>query len=673
MRLRAGGLGFAVLLAGCGGGGDGGAPAGAAPGPVPAPVPYSLTFSPSSLNLTASAGTGYLMSVDARIDRPIPEAVNVAIIDRSGVLRPSIQIVAMSPTAYSATLYTESTLTEGTRTGTFEVRICRDDPLTCASPIPGSPWLLPFNFTITPPPTPPAPPPALPPPPPAPPPPPPVGATFAPASIALTAYQDELQPIAVVATLSGAISQVYPRFEDPSGVFQPNPPTVNSPGNSSTTLYFSTSLAAGTYNGNVHLRLCMDLPCTSEYPNSPALLPYVISVLPASNLTPLTPLAGATDWSTFQGNPGHTGHVPVTLDPARFNRRWKWTVPASEPAAGGGITPVVTANDRLYFVISGYFRSSAAYALNEVDRTLAWKYDFGSVFAANAPAVSGTRVFLATSGHADTFMWSFDALNGNTTSKVPFSSQWEHYYAPTIVDGSVYSNGGTYGGLLSFRASDGAQNWFNSTLPQYDSWTPAVDTTYAFAQLDGKLFAVDRATGITSYSISDPDWNFGSYSHNSAPMLGSANTVIGINSRFTQPNNRLINFDTASRAIRWSIPGRFLSEPAVANGTVYVANGTQLEARRESDGALAWSWTPSETTPAPFETGLPPGNIIVTNNLVLVSTQTNVYAIDIATRAKVWSFPRGGRIAISRNGILYISPLVQTPTVEQAVTAINLR
>ena len=677
MRFRTSGLGVVALIAGCGGGGDdGGVPAGAAPTPAPAPVPYTLTFSPTALNLTAQAGTAYLMSVDARIDRPIPEPVNVAVIDRSGVLRPSVSIVAMSPTAYSATLYTLPTLAEGSRTGSFEVRICRDDPLTCASPIPGSPWLLPFNFTITAPPTPPAPPPTLPPaPPPAPPPPPPpsVGATFAPASISLNAYQDELQPIAVVATLSGAINQVYPRYEDPSGVFQPNPPTVNAPGISSTTLYFSNSLAAGNYSGNVRLRLCMDLPCTSEYPNSPALLPYAITVMPAVNLTPLTPLAGGTDWSTFQGNPGHTGFVPVTLDPSRFNRRWKWTVPSSEPAAGGSITPAVTANDRLYFVISGYFRPSATYALNEVDRSIAWKYDFGSIFAANAPAVSGNKVFLATSGHSDTFMWSFDAINGNSLSKVAFSSQWEHYYAPTIIDGSVYTNGGTYGGLLSFRVSDGEQNWFNNTLPQFDMWTPAVNATHAFTQIDGRLFAVDRATGATSYSISDPAWNFGSYSHNGAPMLGSANTVIGINTRTIQPTNRLINFDTANRVIRWSIPGRFLSEPAIANGTVYVVNGTQLEARRESDGALQWSWTPAETSQAPFEMGYPASNIVVTNNLVFVSTQSSVYAIDIATRTKVWSHSHGGRIAISRNGVLYITPLTGAAApLNGTVTAINL-
>lgn len=678
MRRAAGGISLAALLASCGGGGGDSAPPGAAPAPapVPAPTPYTMSFTPAVLNLTAPARTGYILSVDATIDRPINEPVNVAIIDRSGVLQPSISLVALSPTRYAATLYTVPTLTEGNRAGTFEVRICRDEPLTCASPIAGSPWQLPFNFTITAAPAPPPmPAPVLPPPPPPPPAPPPtVAASFSPTSISVTAYQDELQPVAVVATLSGAIGQVYPRFEEPSGVFQPNPPTVNSTGMSSTTLHFANSLAAGNYSGNVRLRLCVDLPCTTEYPNSPALLPFAVTVLPGANLTPLAPLAGASDWTTFQSNAGHTGFVPVTLDPARFNRRWRWTVPASDPVAAGRISPAVTANDRLYFVMSGYFGPSAAFALNENDRTIAWKYDFGPVFAANPPAVSGSKVFLATSGHSDTFMWSFDATNGNSTSKVPFTSQWEHYYAPTIVDGNVYTNGGAYGGLLSFRVSDGTVAWANTSLPQYDQWTPAVNATHAFAQLDGRLFAIDRTTGTLSYSIVDPDWQWAGWAHHGAPMLGSAGTVIAINGRSLQPSNRLLNFDIVRRTIRWSIPGRFLSEPAIADGTIYLVNGSQLEARRESDGSLLWSWTPSEASASPFEMGYPSANVVVTNNLVFVSTKTNVYAVDIATRAKVWSFPRGGRIAISRNGVLYITPLTEATAPDSGtITAINLQ
>lgn len=152
------------------------------------------------------------------------------------------------------------------------------------------------------------------------------------------------------------------------------------------------------------------------------------------------------------------------------------------------------------------------------------------------------------------------------------------------------------------------------------------------------------------------------------------NTVIGINTRPIIGQNRLINFDTANRTIRWSVPGNFVSEAAVANGVIYVANGKQLEARRETDGTLLWSWVPSESSSQPFGNGNHPSNVIATDNLVFVSTTANTYAIDIASRSKVWSFARAGKLALSRNGVLYIAPLPGVPDVAVGVlTAINLK
>jgi len=671
MRVKLLATTMCVVLAGCGSGGgdDGGSPA---PTTV---TPYQLRFTPSTLTVDAQEGTSYLLSVQAQVDRPITEPVNVAVIDRAGVLRPSISVQPISQTAYQATLTTVPTLQAGTRSGNFEVRICRDDPLVCASPLPGSPWQLPFSFTITAPSTP-SPTPTPPPAPTPTPTPPPTGATLQPASITLTDYLDELAAVVVTATPTSSANPLYPKFVDDSGLFQPNPPMERVGGAYKVTLYYSPTLAPGSYSGNVKMHLCMDLPCSSEYPNSPVPLPVNVTVLPAVNATPLATLPGASDWNTFQGNAGHTGYVPVTLDPARFNRRWKWKIPASDATSTAHLTPIVAANDMVYVVASSRFGAAAAYAISETDKTLTWKYELGALHAVHPPAVQDSKVFLASSGHGDTFMWSFNAMNGALLSKVAFTSQWSSYYAPTVIDDQVYNNGGYYGGLLRFQQTDGSISWFNSSLPQVDEWTPAVDAAYAYAFLAGSLYAIDRATGETAYSIKDPDWSFNSYSQYAAPMLGASGTVIGINYRLYTGSNRLIGFDTGSRTIRWSIPGRFMGEPAIAKGIIYAVNGTQLEARRESDGSLLWSWVPNETNADPFATGYPPANVIVTDNLVFVSTTTRVYAVDLSTHAQVWSFPRPGRLALSRNGVLYISPLTMASAYnppENSLTAINLQ
>jgi hypothetical protein len=42
-------------------------------------------------------------------------------------------------------------------------------------------------------------------------------------------------------------------------------------------------------------------------------------------------------------------------------------------------------------------------------------------------------------------------------------------------------------------------------------------------------------------------------------------------------------------------------------------------------------------------------------NLIFISTDTSVYAIDRISHEPVWSYPQPGRFTLSRNGVLYVS------------------
>ena len=128
---------------------------------------------------------------------------------------------------------------------------------------------------------------------------------------------------------------------------------------------------------------------------------------------------------------------------------------------------------------------------------------------------------------------------------------------------------------------------------------------------------------------------------NTAPTLGGASNVLATNGR------RLISFNLQSRSIGYAIASNFRGQVTVANGVVYVVNGTQVEARNESDGSLQWSWAPPE--------GQPVGPMIVTKNLALVSTAANTYAVDLVSHSQVWSHPAGGHLTLSAQGILFIA------------------
>jgi outer membrane protein assembly factor BamB len=78
-----------------------------------------------------------------------------------------------------------------------------------------------------------------------------------------------------------------------------------------------------------------------------------------------------------------------------------------------------------------------------------------------------------------------------------------------------------------------------------------------------------------------------------------------------------------------------------------------LDALSEKDGHVLWSWTP------PAGNGYFRRNIVVTKNLVFVSTDANVYAIDLNTHQQVWQYPKPGMLAISSNLNLYIANYVE--------------
>jgi len=204
--------------------------------------------------------------------------------------------------------------------------------------------------------------------------------------------------------------------------------------------------------------------------------------------------------------------------------------------------------------------------------------------------------------------------------------------------------GGYDGGMYRFNATNGDQAWFNSTLNQYDEWTPAVrdGRVYAYTgEYSPKVSVLDAGSGSVLYEIPDPNFAWNGWSMNIAPVLGSQNDLL-----VTQ-NNRLVSFDLQSRTVKWERTGTYTGNVTTAKGVLYVINNSQVEARAESDGALLWIWIAPDGTPT--------GNMIVTNNLLFVGTVATTYAVDFRTHAQVWSYPKGGLLALSKRGILLVS------------------
>lgn len=446
---------------------------------------------------------------------------------------------------------------------------------------------------------------------------------------------------------------------DTDGVFMPAVSvTANDGGSYTLALTTSTTAAPGHYTGDATLNLCTDSACAARQLVPSIVVPFDINVMspasawPGDNLTVLSAWPGVPDWGTFQGNAAHTGYVPVDVNPNQFSTRWQ--TPAV--ALSGGfyqLLGTLTAADGQFFVAG----NNVLYARSEFDGSPVWQYDFGGLQypSVNPPAVANGVVYIAAGQQSSTFFFAFNAADGSLLFKVPMSSQWEHYLAPTIGANGIYTNAGTYGGLFAFDPS-GLQLFFAS-MAQTSTWTPAVDATGVYTYTGGKLQVNDPTSGAVLSSISDPTFQNYTYEIGGSPVLGAAGSVFMANYGNSmlyggEIGNTLTNFNLTTSAIAWQIPGAYPSTPAYAAGVLYVANENprRLEARAEADGSLLWSWRPPpQSGDARFKS-----EVLLTNNLIFVSTDLSTYAIDVATHRTVWSYPLMGRLALSQNGILYI-------------------
>lgn len=498
--------------------------------------------------------------------------------------------------------------------------------------------------------------------------------TLTPATIAgsfLTGYPVHIVVKATAVASPGAL--VFIKFgTEAATLFNAPVLSFNRDGTINLDIVPSASFAPGRYQGKVDVHVCSDENCKSPLAGSPFQVPYDLLVEPveggtqAFDLRALSAIAGASDWAAFQGNASHTGFVPVTLAPERFAVRWKWTAP-SDAGTRLRISKVGTGSGRVY-VSTGPFldfkrTTHQLYALGETDGQPQWTHSFADLAdpIAGPAAVADGKVYMVASSRTTSYLFGFDAANGVQQFRSVLNTTPSTYGAPLVFDGLAYTETGFGSGLAAFDATSGAQKFSTPLYGNWD-WIPAVDGTAAYAFVGATLVVLDRSTGIQRAVINDPNHGIGNVDYISGtPMLGAPGSVTTVNTGLVSGVG-IVNYDIAAHRVRWSATGQYFFNPAYHNGTIFAANSKSfaLEARAEADGTLTWSWSP------PQGDGAFASDVLVTNNLVFISTTTATYAIDRTSHTVAWRYPMSGSLALSANGILYIQSM-------SAIVAINLK
>ncbi|WP_306396321.1 PQQ-binding-like beta-propeller repeat protein [Telluria beijingensis] len=638
-KTRAGALAAGILalgLAACGGGSGGGGGA----SPANNTAGNWLTFDPGAPSATQFEGESTSVILTARASRTFSVPFNVAIIDPAGVISPQVDISAQSPLEYRAALQTSRTLRAGDHSTMLEVRLCEDAPMTCAKPLPGSPWRVPLKVQVK-----------------------PVAqaqarVTLVTPSISVTTYPGESTDFTVEARLSTDLMtrNVWIAMFDPSSITNAASSqwTQQANGNYVFKLATATSnaLAAGTYTSNLELRVCEDdaRVCRRPVAGSPWIVPLSLKILSPNNLTALAPVEGVGAWSTYQGNAAHTGFVAANFDPARFSRRFK--VEALGNFAGNYKSAAID-NGRAFFVRRTAGNRAELVAVSEDTGELAWKVDMGTLNQVNPPAAANGRVYLTSTGHGDSFLWVYDQASGQQLRKETLSSQWPSYSAPTLFGTDVYTINGYYGGISRYDDAQGAFKWHGLGVA-YEGWSPSTDGrfVYAYSTPDNILNVLDAADGSLAYSIGER-YPYSTYFISRPVVLtDTAQALVG--------DGNLAAFDLKTRTRSWIVDGASIGTPAYGNGAIYTlgANGKAFAARSPATGALLWEVMLDDANYT---------DIVVTRNLAFVSSENTTQAIDLATRKVAWTYPLGGSMAISARGVLYIL------TSSGALAAINLR
>ena len=358
------------------------------------------------------------------------------------------------------------------------------------------------------------------------------------------------------------------------------------------------------------------------------------------------------DWVTYQGDAAHTGYVRGSFRFRHAHLLWQAPIATDEPLTGLAVAAgTVFVTNQARFVDAPSF-----HALDQATGAELWSRSFVQNDTTSAPGYANGVVYFQTDGHSDiagNSLNAYDARTGAAVFNAPYDAQWELYLNPTPFGGNVLVGGGYYGGMYSFNATDGTQNWFGS-VPQYDGWTPATDGTYAYAYtgsgdttpISGVLTMLRLADGSTAASVVDPVYDWRGYTMNSAVVVGPNHQAFTIN------GGRLVSWDTTlddthTPHIAWNHTAGFSGQPSLARGRLYVIAGGELAALDAATGAAVWTWTPPS--------GALEDAMIVTDNVVFARTETDTFAINTrGDHRTLWSWPVSGALAFTHRR-LYVA------------------
>lgn len=378
--------------------------------------------------------------------------------------------------------------------------------------------------------------------------------------------------------------------------------------------------------------------------NSSILLALTIFSVIVVALLPVTSSLHAetlSHWSTFGYEPGHTGYNKN--QPKITGLSLLWQKDLQQDFDVNRPLQQVAVSDKIVIAnINSRFGHGGIIAFDVKDGAELWRFSLSNKNSINPVTIANNRVYFQQGNHADdTYLFALDLSNGHEMFRSPFLAQWEQYYAPVVADGQVFINGGYYGGMYNLDAFTGSPKWF-VTLPQYDNWTPSYANGTVYSYVEGVFTAWRPSDGVKLWSV-NLGWDIGATMNRVAAVSGNIACM-------TVPSqgNSLVAVDLINQKEKWRIPHQsFTGTPAIADGEVYVLNGSALYTYDTQLGQYLWSYTTDSTL-----IGAP----IVTTGNILISSNDHTWLLDRSSHKVLWEVAKGGWLTVDQNRLFIAQP-----------------
>jgi outer membrane protein assembly factor BamB len=343
--------------------------------------------------------------------------------------------------------------------------------------------------------------------------------------------------------------------------------------------------------------------------------------------------AQSRDVAMFRGDATHSGVYAGSPGQYLAGLQWRFLTEGdviSSPTVLGETVYVGSGDGRLY-------------ALDRNTGARKWAFDSGNPIP-SSPAVGGGAVYFGT---RDGHFFGVDARTGKqrwtlaTGPVMPWP--WGHesgdvyLSSPAFADGTVFFGAGD-GRVYAVDAATGKEKWRAQTSGRVRS-SPAVDASRVYVgSADGRVYAFDRATGAQKWKfetegvkLESGKFGFDRRTVQSSPAIANGTVFVGARDGW------IYAIDATSGAEKWRFDHKVSwinTSPAVLDGVVYAgsSDGQFVQALEAASGRELWRTTTGVTWSSPAVAG---------DMLYVGDGAGRLHALDRRTGKILWSFRTG--------------------------------